>query len=440
MLRALSKHSAPFALAGVLWPPFCGVPPWPPGGSGGAAGEGSAGESQAGAGSGGAEAEGGAGGVDSGEAGSSGETAGAAGASAEPSDPVLGCRAGDWPSRARVELLPLVAFDDLVRSAVLRKLSADGEVVIADYGIGEGDDYDLPEGRRPVFWDGSAWQWLDDRALGIPTTVSCDGTVIAGRQSSLDAFIKTAGEPLVVIPGSEPSWAVIPSDVSADGTLIAGNSRNIEPQPTRGTTYPVVWTNRGVANFLDPPELRTIRHLRYDGSLIAGDRNVCSSGMFCGVLSGLFVSPIPFQEALYQDMPWSIMSSDLSTSTGQRVPPIYQEAMDVIALFRIPDQFTELPCPAGSDACEAIALSSHGSILLVNSGSAYVWTAAQGYRSLADLLAADGITFNEPRFRGIDMSDDGRVILGSLEFTNASGEREGHSFRAILPQRVFAQP
>ena len=69
MLRGLSIHSAPLALAGALWPPFWDLPPWPGGGHGSDTGGNSG---QAGASSGGGGAETGGGGASSGAAGSAG--------------------------------------------------------------------------------------------------------------------------------------------------------------------------------------------------------------------------------------------------------------------------------------------------------------------------------------------------------------------------------
>jgi hypothetical protein len=438
MLRGLSIHSAPLALAGALWPPFCDLPPWPGGGHGDTGGS----SGQAGASSGGGGAETGGGGAGSGEAGSAGD----GGAEPEPGDPVLGCSAAEWPSQAQLVPLPPVEFEDVAGQSDLRKLSANGEVVIADYVIDE-DLYYEPDGHRPIFWNGGDWQWVDADTTGISTAVNCDGSVIAGRRSHLDGFIKTADTPLVVLPGEEP-WAAIPADISADGTRIGGNLTTVQEGPESGQTIPVLWTSGGDATLLEPPEPRTLRHLRYDGSLLAGHRNICFSGGFCGALASLFVSPVPFDETLYLDMPWSVMSSDLSTSTGARMPPLYRpgDGMHEIAWFRLPDQFIEVPCPT-EEECEAVAISSRGNIVLVNRlhnennpATAYVWTADRGFQDIVALLAADGVPYPELTFNAVDMSDDGRVILAWGDRMNEDGEWESRAFRVILPRRVYESP
>jgi hypothetical protein len=114
--------------------------------------------------------------------------------------------------------------------------------------------------------------------------------------------------------------------------------------------------------------------------------------------------------------------------------------MHEVAIFRIPDQFTEFPCPT-PDECEAVAISSRGNIVLLNSGAtAYVWTADGGFQDVVALLAADGVPFQELTFTAVDMSDDGRVLLGSGGITHEDGEVEWRAFRVLLPRRVYESP
>ena len=423
MLRGLSIHSAPLALA-VMWPPLCDLPPLPGDGGGGDTGGSS---SQGGA-------TGGGGGADTGGGG-----AATGGSSGEAGDPVLGCPASEWPSKAELVPLPPVAFADLVGQAELRKLSANGDVVVANYLIDLALSHE-PNRHRPIFWNGGDWQWIDADTTGIPTAVNCDGSVIAGRRSLLDAFIKKVDTPLVVVPGEEP-WAAVPEGISAAGTRIGGNMTKVEDGPEAGQTIPVWWTAAGETWFLDPPAPRTLRHVSYDGSLFAGHRNICLR-KFCDMLAGLFVSPLAADGTLYEDMPWSVMSSDFSTSTGAVLPPLYHWPLESneVLLFRIPEQLTQLACPMEA-ACDAVALSSRGNIVLVNTYSrAFVWTAERGFQDIAELLAVDGVPFSELSFTAVDMSDDGRVILGAGTITHENGEQEDRWFRVFLPRRVYESP
>jgi hypothetical protein len=411
-------HAAPLALA-VMWPPFCDLPPLPGDGSGG--GDTGGNSSQGGAtGGGGAET---------------------GGSSGHAGDPVLGCSAPEWPSKAELLPLPPIAFGDRVGQADLRKLSANGEVVIADYVVADDDLYYEPDGHRPIVWNGGDWQWVDADTTGISTAVNCDGSVIAGRRSRLDGFIKTPDAPLVVLPGEDP-WAAIPEDLSADGARIGGNMTTVQEGPEAGQTVPVWWTLAGEMWFLDPPQPRTLRHVSYDGSQVAGHRNICYSGMFCGALAGLFVSLLVSDGTLYEDMPWSVMSSDFSTSTGATLPPRYHwgDGNHELLLFRPPDQLTQVPCPTEAE-CDAVAISSRGNIVLVRSPvTSYVWTAEHGFRDIVGLLAENGVAFSELGFDAVDMSDDGRVILGTGSITHENGEQESGWFRAFLPRRAYEIP
>ncbi|MDQ2643875.1 MAG: hypothetical protein M3020_08685 [Myxococcota bacterium] len=422
MLRGLSIQAAPLAMLGLLWPPFCDLPEWAGGGGG----------------SGGADT-GGAGGVGA-DAGEGGE-AGSGGAEPEVGEPVLGCAAGEWPSQARFELLPALPFDDLVEEAGPWKLSADGEVVVTSYVA---DRYLAdPDGHRPVFWKGGVWDWVDPETSGTPTAISCDGSVIVGRKSRFDGFIKKADTPLVVLPGEPPTWVAIPYATSADGAVTVGDLLHIYPAIPFGETRPVVWALDGEATFLETTELRSLRHVRYDGELLAGGLNYCYFGLGCPFLGGLFFTDVSLNETVYEETPWDIISSDFSTSTGHIAPPNYANGdLYEVALFRPPDDLTVMPCPA-SEQCSIPGISSRGNIVLVTDVSytappvARVWTAGHGYRSLVDLLAVDGVLFQDFVFYPSDMSDDGRVILGWGSFTYENGEQEQGQFRLLLPRDFY---
>jgi hypothetical protein len=204
----------------------------------------------------------------------------------------------------------------------------------------------------------------------------------------------------------------------------------------RGPTTPAVWTNAGEPTYFESEWPRSLFHVRFDGLLFAGASNGCSSGMFCPGPEDLFLSTGPGNETAYEDMPWSIASADLTTFSGYLVAPPYQNDETVVHLFRPPAQYDVLPCP--NDSCVAVALSSHGTVLLVNSvSSPYVWTAEHGFRSLTGLLALDGIDLEGANLSAVDMSDDGRVITGQISRTNDAGDWESNVYRAYLPLRTY---
>ena len=70
-------------------------------------------------------------------------------------------------------------------------------------------------------------------------------------------------------------------------------------------------------------------------------------------------------------------------------------------------------------------------------GSAHIWTLQHGFRSLADLLALDGIDLDGANLMAVDMSDDGRVITGHITRTDEAGVLESHVYRTSLPLRIY---
>jgi hypothetical protein len=414
------------ACGAVLSQLACREVPWPPDGEGGAGGE-----------------------TGDGAAGTAGE-GGSAGA--PKIEPVLGCDAEAWPAYASLELLPHPEFADSLGLETVRAISADGAVLVGDYRITEFDVFDDIAGRRPIVFRSSAWELVDEAARGIATVVNCDGSTIAGRLDDQRAFIKTSGSSLVTITPEGPYWSAEPEDSSADGNRIVGNLRYSDVTLNRGATNPVVWSASGEPTFwkewtdLGPPyidttEPRSLFHVRFDGLSFAGGSNICWSGQSCPGPDNLFVSTGPGNETMYEGAPWSVASADLTTFSGWLYNPIFTNDLRVVNVFRPPAQNDAIACLDGS--CWAVALSSRGNVLLVNfvtstEGSAHIWTAQHGFRSLAALLGLDGI--NVPlnmRLTAVDMSDDGRVITGNAFLPNSNGGVERNVFRAYLPLRTY---
>jgi len=424
-MRASMSWGSWAACGAVLSQLGCREVPWPPDGEGGAGGE--AGEGLGG-------------------------TAGEGGSSGAPTiDPVLGCNAEAWPAAASLELLPHPEFADSLGLEMVRAISADGAVLAGDYRITELDVIDDIAGRRPIVFRSNAWELVDEAAGGIATVVDCDGSTIAGRLDDHRAFIKTSGSSLVTITPEGAYWSAEPEDSSADGNRIVGNLRYSDVRANQGATNPVVWTASGEPTFwkdwtdLGPPsdttEPRSLFHVRFDGLLFAGGTNVCWNAPPCLAADNLFVSTGPDNETVYEGAPWSVASADLSTFSGWLYNPIFTNDLRAVHVFRPPARHDVIPCLDGS--CWAVALSSRGNVLLVNfvtntAGSAHIWTAQHGFRSLADLLALDGI--NVPlsmRLTAVDMSDDGRVITGNAFLPNGNGGEERNVFRAYLPLKTY---
>ena len=166
--------------------------------------------------------------------------------------------------------------------------------------------------------------------------------------------------------GEPPNWAAIPFATSADGAVTAGDLRRIEEFSTE-EARPVVWAPDGEDNYLPTYELRSLRHVRYDGEVLAGALNYCYTGLGCPGLSGLFFTrlplSVPYEETVYSERPWAFLSSDFSTAAGHIAPPHYAHGpLYEVPIFRSPNELTVLPCPA-SEMCDVVAISSRGNSL-----------------------------------------------------------------------------
>lgn len=454
MLRSVSKRSAPLLLAGAVWPPFCGTPPWESGGSSGAAGASVAGRAgggaDAGAAAGGAENGGDDSGGEASSAGVPGSVGGAPGSAGTLAtsgsggesgnapgiqEPVLGCAAGVWPESAALQLLPPPALSGKLGETV-NDLSADGEVLVGNYHTRRtaGDDRVF----LPVAWsEATGWYPIGDLSTGSATVSNCNGSVVAGVVNSRMAFIAAGGR-IDTFIGEGGSFGPVPRAISADGSVVAGNMES----PVSLT--PLVWKH-GVMRFVETPEARTFLHLSFDGAVIAGRTDTCLAGEPCTAPASLFIAPFPepgYAEALY-DGPSRIMSADGSTFADDASGAAYGVAGHVLRLFRpATGELTIIPCPE-SLMCHPVALSSRGAIVLGNTmfteyaGTPFVWTAQHGVRSLWDLGAAYHPTWEPVDIRGIDLSDDGRVIVGSWETLLQSGNYVVSIFRLVLPHRVY---
>lgn len=457
MLRGLSKRSAPLALAGVMWPPFCGTPPWEVGGGSGAAGESTAGLAGGGAGNGDAAGGTESGGDDSGgeapniggapaSAGSAGSAAGSAGTlatggsggEATPGihEPVLGCAPGVWPETAVLQLLPPPALSGKLGEAV-NDLSADGEVLVGSYYTRQ----TAVEDRvfHPVAWSASTgWYPIGDLSTGRATLANCNGSVVAGVINSRMAFIAAGGR-ITTFIGEGGSFGPVPRAISADGSVLAGNMESPD------SAAPLVWKH-GVMRWVETPSVRSVLHLSFDGSSIAGRTDTCLAGDPCDAPASLFVAPFPepgYAETLYGGQPSRIMSADGSTFADDVYGAAYGVAGHVMRLFRpATGELTIIPCP-DLLPCHPAALSSRGAIVLGTTmfteytGLPFVWTAQHGARPLWELGAAYHPTWEPVDVRGIDMSDDGRVIVGSWETLLQSGNYVVSVFRLVLPHRVY---
>lgn len=438
----MSARSARFAIVGGLLPPFCGIPPWHGGGSGGSAGEGAGGEAHAGADSGGSPNAAGAaatGGDEAGgEAGAGGQTGGFAGVA----EPVLGCAPGAWPENGVFEILP-PADPSGTFGEIAHDVSADGEVIVGTYFTEPRSD--SPRTGHPVAWSpGAGWYPVDEAAApGVARMVNCDGTVIAGWRQNLEGFIKVADGPLTFLRAPAADWVVLPWAISASGTRIAGY---VEYWGATGQSesQPKLWNSAGEELPFDPPFPRSPHFVSSDGKLVAGEIGQCdaSAPPECGRQLSLFVADVTsptYAEERHEQAPTSVMSPDGSTFASSADGSSFGIPGQVMWLY---DRATRndwgIACP-GQYGCGVAALSSRAAIIVGNSQEGpFLWTAKHGTRYLFHMD-----TFERPadwhpiEGRITAMSDDGRVLVGNWTPRTTPSPLSPRVFRMVLPRRVY---
>ena len=419
-----SPHA--FALAGLL-PPFCGLFPAPgegghghwganAGAAGAVAGAAGASAGGAGAGSGGVAADAGAGGAE---------------VEFEP-DPVVGCAALPWPETPTFEVLEGAP-------ARVTGVSANGAVVIGGSST-----------EKPV---ASATIWTPARVLlpekpGLTTQLveitNCEGDVFAGAQADegagspyTRAFRQTRTTPPVLL--ATPEEAMSPAffrvtSLTADGALVLGYTHN----GIGNFPLAAVWDAEGNATtpFGIVPHLPIV--FSPDGSHIAG-RTDCLGSPSCGGV-GLFdwsltegeFDFIPENTAFAQyRVP--VLSHDRTTGAGSPQDEGPDSTLSSVIWFRRGGPTIQIPCLNGGP-CQPLAISSHGSVMLLNDHS--VWTADGRHRPLPEFLQDAGVELppgtDVEQITPIALSDDARVIAGYF-----SGPLGDYPFKLTLSLRAY---
>lgn len=370
------RSSAAFALAGVL-PPFCGQPGVPP----------------------------------------------------EPPlpDQVLGCEALPWSNESSFQVLE-------GEPARALGVSANGAVVVGAIA-----------GRAAV-WDPDAWLLPSTEAFTTPAVnvANCAGDVFAGADARVvgqpdvvRGFRQTrTGAPVLLALTTQHWYDLLGMRVqsfSADGALLLGYVDN----GLGNWPYSAIWDATGAIRepFGNRPRMALV--LSPDGTHIGG-RTDCEGGMGCTGLAMFDWSeaegqtnfaPMGLPLAIYER---AIMSHDRTTAASAPQDTFPYPTLTSVTWFRKSGETIEFPCAAAP--CRAVAMSSHGSVVLLDDGS--VWTQARGLRSFAQFLADAGVVLPsdalESKLLPRAISDDARVMVGS--FTNGSSER---AFRVTVSPAAY---
>lgn len=323
----------------------------------------------------------------------------------EPSvDPVLGCEAAAWPRTPSFEV---------IEGGSVTSVSANGEVLFGQSS--EGPTIWAP--NKIVLPATASLPWAS------PEITNCDGTVFAGSYTfgftgpRWGGFrqTRTTAPTLLELPSegwSDAEGARVQS-LSADGQVLVGYAFN-------GANWPrgVGWDAEGHATALGigywKPSVVSPDGLRVWG------RSDCATGLACpGVeiwgwsATGPSHSYRPATGYLAKRED-AVISHDGSTAAGSPLDADPDPTLSSVVWFRNGGDTVEIACPVVP--CRPLAMTSHGSVLLLDSG--HIWTESHGLRTFREFLRDAQVRLTQEQWAqdigAGGISDDGRVIVGTI--------------------------
>ena len=272
-------------------------------------------------------------------------------------------------------------------------------------------------------------------------SVSSDGSLIVGDSSGSSSIITgwlwTDAAGMIALPNLSGNVGESRAfEVSADGTVIVGYGSD------GSGSQAVRWISDGLGGYVaqslgDLPGGSTSRafSVSHDGSVIVGEASGTTFGTTRVAFrwtqtSGLTMLggvPVGFVAEVAH-----AVSADGTVVVGDGTSVLGREAFRWTAtggLQRLGD------LPGGALTSQAFGVSGGGQVIVGVATSAageeaFIWDQANGMRSLKALLVNDlGLGAGWTLTRALDISDDGRVIVGYG--INPSGQ--GESWRAVLP-------
>jgi lysophospholipase L1-like esterase len=303
-------------------------------------------------------------------------------------------------------------------------VSADGSTVVGkSYGA---------RGYEAFRWTSSGGMvWLGDVSArvfpGVAHAVSANGSTVVGEGriavEGPEAFRWTSGGGVVGL-GDLPGGGVESTahGVSADGSTVVGRGRNTLPYETGYEAFR--WTSSGGMVGLGLYASSAF-DVSADGSTVVGGGMPANFQAFRWTTSGGVLWLGDFPGGANSSLAYGV-SADGSTVVGYGYSYSGREAFHWTSssgMVGLGD------LPGGSFSSEAYAVSADGSTVVGRSNSAsgaetFIWDAANGMRELDVVLTTLGLDLTGWELsEAVDVSDDGRVIVGTG--VNPSGYTEG---------------
>ena len=315
--------------------------------------------------------------------------------------------------------------------------------------------------------------------------VSADGRVVAGNGTTgagLTPFRWTADSGLIDLGRFDPGFVSRANAISGDGSTVVGTVQS-DDFGGEVSFYAARWIGDGGPQFLRQPTLDDVvlsfaNAADFDGDVIVGagsfgfgnepfrwtpdgggqpfpggdalfsavdvsadGRTVAIQGNDNDAILDVdgtrtTLPPLPGAGPAQDDLFPTAISSDGTAVVGRT------SELGTARAFRwtADDGTIDLGSLAGSGGfAEALGVDADGDVVVGTSSVldgqlpsvAFVWTEADGMRSLADVLADAGVDLEGRTLTSVNgVSDDGRVFVGSS--VNAAGEAE--AFRAAIPE------
>lgn len=325
--------------------------------------------------------------------------------------------------------------------SIAKDVSADGSVVVG---------WSVIAGEFPAWPDFEAFRWdantgmtgLGDLPGGqiasFATAVSADGSVVVGESSSAasdccgEAFrwsLETGMMPLGDLPGGFDHSQSSAQDVSADGSVIVGmgsSTTSINGEPFRWTSAsglnPLLSLSQNFSS-------NTALGVSADGSVIVGSQPSDNGAEAYRWTAETGAVGLDNENDRFQSSGANAVSADGLVVVGRggstRLPenttiPIFGDPSLMTEGFRWTESsgLVGLGLRPGGDFSIANDVSADGSVIVgFGSGqsrhSALVWTAANGWENIADLLTKSGIDLDGWKLEeATGISANGSVVVG----------------------------
>lgn len=359
---------------------------------------------------------------------------------------MMGCGNGSArPSGAKFE--PLGAPTS-IESTGAEGVSADGRTVV---GWGGPVPFRGVPSTVALIWDESG----EVIELGVPGRAkqsSSDGTIIAGDRlyQVVDRFLPILTRafrwsaslgPQSLVPDEGYPIAFSVSAMSADGSTIVGPA--LEPRQIEAYRWDLD-SGLSLLPRLDRDANHVPSAITPDASSVIGYLNACGTASPDRESTGIrwdragSITILPAVAGLCECMTTDVSRDgkgvvgtcdDQSPNTYDAPSAVrwYEEVGEILPM--VDDERGSFAFATSADASVVV-----GTAFVNDARYAFVWNASAGKRLLADLLSDAGVDIPSGWVlaEGVDVSDDGRVVVGTALLPDGRTT----AFRATIPQRV----